>query len=49
VEKLNYWDRNAPYPADLDKTFTWDEAKELVLGAYEKFSPRMAKNRGAVL
>jgi len=39
---LDYWDRNAPLPGDADRKYTWDEAKELVLDAYGRFSPELA-------
>ena len=42
VEHLNYWDRNAPLPGNDDTTIEWSEAKEIVLEAYESFSPTMA-------
>ena len=42
-KSLDYWDRNAPLPAAGDKSFTWDEAKELVKSAYHAFSPELAK------
>lgn len=42
-DKLNYWDRNAPLPQDDDASWTWDEAVELVLGAYAAFSPELAR------
>jgi len=42
VEKLNYWDRNAPLPDDADRKYAWTEATELVLGAYGRFSPKLA-------
>ncbi|NMM43481.1 M3 family oligoendopeptidase [Rhodospirillaceae bacterium KN72] len=41
-EKLDYWDRLAPPPADDDRTFSWDEAKKIVFDAYSDFSPDMA-------
>ena len=41
-KSLDYWDRNAPLPGDTDRTYTWDEAKELVLASYGKFSPTLA-------
>jgi oligoendopeptidase F len=41
-EKLNYWDRNAPLPEDDDALWSWDDAVELVLGAYKVFSPELA-------
>ena len=42
-KKLNYWDRNAPLPQDDESHYTWDEAVELVLGAYQAFSPELAR------
>ncbi len=40
--ELNFWDRNAPLPNAEQRTISWGEARETVLGAYEAFSPRMA-------
>ena len=41
VEKLNLWDRNAPLP-DADNTKTeYNDAVELVLSAYNEFSPKL--------
>ncbi|MCR6628866.1 MAG: M3 family oligoendopeptidase [Magnetospirillum sp.] len=42
VDQLDYWDRNAPLPDDADRTFTWERARDSVLGAYHAFSPDMA-------
>ena len=42
VEKLNYWDRNAPLPENDDTIIDWSEAKEIVLDAYKDFSPALA-------
>lgn len=42
VDALDYWDRNAPLPDDSDRLYRWDEARELVLGAYSRFSPDLA-------
>jgi oligoendopeptidase F len=42
VERLDYWDRNAPLPDSDDRTFTWDQARDSVLDAYGAFSPDMA-------
>jgi oligoendopeptidase F len=42
VEKLPYWDRNAPLPEQDDKVVPWPEAQRLVLGAYAAFSPELA-------
>ncbi len=40
---LNYWDRNAPLNKSENKNISWDKAKNLVLSAYEQFSPDMKK------
>ena len=42
MEKLNFWDRNAPLPEADDKTIPWHEAKKLVLDSYRRFSPKLA-------
>ncbi len=42
LEKLEYWDRNAPLPDDADKEIAWAEAQARVLGAYAGFDPRLA-------
>ncbi len=42
LERLSYWDRNAPLPEDDDTRYTWDQARTLVLDAYAAFSPDMA-------
>ncbi|MDD4555702.1 MAG: M3 family oligoendopeptidase [Alphaproteobacteria bacterium] len=41
VEKLSYWDRNAPLPFEADKDYAWDEAVKIVLQAYQDFSPKL--------
>jgi oligoendopeptidase F len=38
-DRLDYWDRNAPLPHTPDRVYKWDEAREMVLGAYNGFSP----------
>ena len=43
LERLEYWDRNAPFPEDSDKRVAWDEAKVIVLEAYRRFSPTLAE------
>ncbi len=43
VEKLNFWDRNAPLPETSNALIGWDKAKDTVLGAYGGFSPKMAE------
>ncbi|MEM0944149.1 MAG: M3 family metallopeptidase, partial [Pseudomonadota bacterium] len=42
LEKLEYWDRNAPLPQTEDRTIPWAEARSMVLDAYGGFSPKMA-------
>ena len=42
VDKLDWWDRNAPLPEDSDRRFTWEEARSTVLDAYYAFEPSMA-------
>jgi oligoendopeptidase F len=41
VGELHEWDRYAPV-GEATRTLSWDDAKELVLGSYERFSPRAA-------
>ena len=41
VEKLGYWDRNAPLPFSAEKIFSWEESVEIVQDAYNKFSPNL--------
>jgi oligoendopeptidase F len=42
LDRLEYWDRNAPLPDDEDRVVPWDQAKAIVLGAYRGFSPQIA-------
>jgi oligoendopeptidase F len=39
---LKHWDRNAPLPQVPAKTYPWDDARDIVLDAYDAFSPKMA-------
>jgi len=41
-KKLDYWNRNAPLPSDIDRNYTWSQSCELVLAAYNDFSPKLA-------
>jgi oligoendopeptidase F len=41
-ETLDFWDRNAPLPSADTRQIPWDEARDTVLGAYGRFSPKMA-------
>ncbi|KJS44761.1 MAG: oligoendopeptidase F [Rhodospirillaceae bacterium BRH_c57] len=43
VDKLDYWDRNAPLPEDDDRRWAWDEATALVMDAYHRFSPALGE------
>lgn len=38
VEKLEHFDRNAPLPQADERKFSWANARDTVLGAYERFS-----------
>ncbi|MDF1607897.1 M3 family oligoendopeptidase [Hoeflea sp. YIM 152468] len=42
LEKLEFWDRNAPLPETPQQIIPWDEAKNTVLSAYHGFAPEMA-------
>ncbi|MBW3097851.1 M3 family oligoendopeptidase [Pseudohoeflea coraliihabitans] len=46
LEKLEFWDRNAPLPETPTRTILWDEARETVLSAYHGFAPEMADIAG---
>ncbi len=41
MDKLNWWDRNAPLPEDNDQEISWQEAKDIVLKAYKDFDPEI--------
>jgi oligoendopeptidase F len=42
VDKIAYWDRNAPLPEQEDRLIPWPEAERTVLEAYGAFSPELA-------
>ncbi len=42
VDKLDYWDRNAPLPDQDDRKYSWDQARSTVLDAYGRFEPELA-------
>ena len=42
MDRLNYWDRNAPLPDNLNRLVPWQEAQQTVLAAYAGFAPEMA-------
>jgi oligoendopeptidase F len=41
-DRLEYWDRNAPLTTEPDRKIGWQEARDMVLSAYGRFSPDMA-------
>ncbi len=41
VDKIEYWDRNAPLPFSADLHYSWEEAVKTVLNAYKEFSPEL--------
>ena len=41
-ERLEFWDRNAPIFDEPEREISWDDAREMVLSAYGRFSPQMA-------
>ena len=43
LERLEFWDRNAPLPEDVDTRRPWADAKVVVLDAYRSFSPTLAE------
>ncbi len=43
VDRLEYWDRNAPLPETDDEVISWDRARDTVLEAYGGFTPEMAR------
>ena len=42
LERLEYWDRNAPLPDADNAQIPWTQARETVLDAYRGFTPQMA-------
>ncbi|KAF0136797.1 MAG: oligoendopeptidase F, partial [Rhodospirillaceae bacterium] len=42
LERLEYWDRNAPLPQFSERSYAWPEAQTIVLQAYHAFSPTLA-------
>ena len=43
MDRLNYWDRNAPISRDPEPVIEWKDARGTVIEAYHRFSPRMAE------
>ncbi|MFA7639782.1 MAG: M3 family metallopeptidase, partial [Parvibaculum sp.] len=46
LERLEYWDRNAPVPQSDDHVIPWEHARDIVLEAYRGFTPGMADIAG---
>tara|TARA_X000001036_G_scaffold337148_1_gene316124 strand:- start:388 stop:2133 length:1746 start_codon:yes stop_codon:yes gene_type:complete len=42
-KKLNYWNRNAPYPGHKEKRISWNKAKDIVTKSYTDFDERFGK------
>ncbi len=42
MDRLAYWDRNAPLPDKPEHIMTWNEAEQTVLSAYAGFAPEMS-------
>jgi oligoendopeptidase F len=40
---LDHWDRNAPLDSAQPRTYTWDQAKSVVLDSFTALSPRFAE------
>ena len=43
LEQLSWWDRNAPLPGDDYRRYSWDEAKTIILDAFNGFDSDLAK------
>ena len=41
-DQLDHWDRNAPLATAPSRVIPWTEARDIVLGAYGRFSPELA-------
>ncbi len=41
-DALDHWDRNAPLEAVQPKTYSWDEARGMVLESFESLAPKFA-------
>ncbi len=42
LDKLPWWDRNAPLPGDDDRQFNWSDARQIVTDAFAGFDQPMA-------
>lgn len=43
LEKISYWDRNAPLPFSADINYSWQEAVDTVLKGYYGFSEKLGR------
>ncbi|GIL01891.1 MAG: oligoendopeptidase F [Alphaproteobacteria bacterium] len=46
LDRMQFWDRNAPLPHVPEKEYGWEDARAVVLDAYQRFSPAMAEIAG---
>jgi oligoendopeptidase F len=46
LDRLKYWDRNAPLEKVPEPTYPWEKARTTVLEAYAGFAPEMAEIAG---
>ena len=42
LERLEFWDRNAPLPEESQARLPWTQAQGVVVDAYRRFSPELA-------
>ncbi len=42
-KKLMYWDRNAPLPFQINRSYSWNQARDIVIEAYGSFSSEIEK------
>ncbi len=43
LERLEFWDRNAPLPESDERLVTWEDAQATVMEAYRGFSPKLGE------
>ena len=46
MDQMNHWDRNAPLPETPKAIISWEDARRMILSAYEGFDPQMAEIAG---
>ncbi|MDV6329686.1 M3 family oligoendopeptidase [Asticcacaulis sp. 201] len=42
-KQLDYWDRNAPLTQDVQKHYSWEEARKIVLDSFAQMGPEFAE------